>query len=56
VLDESASRMSFDVKKFLGILKQINGVYIDRPSRAAGWSYKTPGVREKVAREKGFSS
>jgi hypothetical protein len=56
VPDENASRMSFNVKKFLGILKQINGVYIDMPSRAAGWSYKTPGLREKVAGEKGVSS
>jgi hypothetical protein len=40
VPDENASRMSFNVKKFLGILKQISGVYIDVPSRVAGLSYK----------------
>jgi hypothetical protein len=56
VPDENASRMSFSVKKFLGILKQINGVYIERPSRAACWLYRTPGLLEKVAREKGVSS
>lgn len=54
--DENASRMSFNVKKFLGILKQINGVYIDRPSRAACWSYKTSGLRKKLTTEKDVSS
>jgi hypothetical protein len=50
VPDENASRMSFDIKKFLGILKQINGVRIDKPSRDAGLSYKTPSLREKVSK------
>jgi hypothetical protein len=52
VPDENASRMSFNVKKSLGILKQMSAVCIDAPSRVAGSSYKAPRVHKEYSQER----